>query len=337
MVDFRPDQEQEQRIRDKGSVFEVPEVHPVSENRDHSNSVDAISANPVNRSCYVSASHDHTIKLWDANSHACLKTMEGHRDGIWACTYLQDGKRLITASVDGTSKIWDTNSGNATANLAFHSSTVYDAKVNDAMTQACTVGADKKICLWDLRNARQPIYVNEESTHSVTCCDFSNDQKAVMSATFGGHVNIIDLETMDRRVNYDIMVLSDVEEENMCYGIQSVKNHPQGGNIFILSSGIGIPNLICYESWWDEPLQRLETIGKYFGHSAGIRHCEFSPDNSQMLSCCMDHSMRIWNNEDCTQKQILTGHTDVVTSGCWLNERTVVTGSWDCKIMLWNL
>jgi len=47
----------------------------VSENRDHSNSVDALTVNPVDRSAYASGSHDHTIKIWDANSHRCLKTL----------------------------------------------------------------------------------------------------------------------------------------------------------------------------------------------------------------------------------------------------------------------
>lgn len=198
------------------------------------------------------------------------------------------------------------------------------------------MGADRKIAVWDLRNTNQPLFVNEDSTDSVTACDFSNDSKAVITATFGGRVNVIDLETREMRVDYDIMFLSDNEEENMCYHVGSVKGHPEG-NVFILSSGVGIPNLIHYEGWHEEPLHRLETIGKYFGHSKGIRHCEFSPDLSKMLSCCMDNSMRVWDNSNCEQLKVLTGHTDVVTDGIWLSESTVVTSSWDCKIMVWNL
>ena len=167
------------------------------------------------------------------------------------------------------------------------------------MIMAATVSTDKKIAVWDLRNTAQPLFVNSDSTDIVSCCDFSNDGKAVITATFGGRVNAIDLDTRKMVVDYDIMFMADEPaEENMCYHLGTVKNHP-AGNVFILSSGVGIPNLILYEGWREEPLQRLETIGKYFGHYAPIRHCEFSPDLSKMMSCCADGSVRIWDNSTC--------------------------------------
>ena len=67
--------------------------------------------------------------------------------------------------------------------------------MNDALTMACSVGSDRKIALWDLRRVQQPVFVNEDSTASVTCCDFTCDQKSVVTATFGGRVNVIDLDT----------------------------------------------------------------------------------------------------------------------------------------------
>lgn len=134
-----------------------------------------------------------------------------------------------------------------------------------------------------------------------------------------------------------MMLAPDPEAENMCYGLKTIRNHPADGNVFVLSSGIGIPNVISYEGHHAEPLHRLQTVAKYFGHKAPIRACEFSPDLSKMLSCCADHSMRVWNSESTGVMKVLTGHSDLCTSGIWLNENTIVSGSWDCKIMLWNL
>jgi len=181
------------------------------------------------------------------------------------------------------------------------------------------------------------LFVNEDSTASVTACDFTCDQKSVVTATFGGRVNVIDLDTRERRVDYDIMFLSEDPEENMCYHVASVPNYPSGGNVFVLSSGVGVPNVINYEGWHEEPLHRLETVNKYHGHSAAVRYCEFSPDRSKMLSCCADHSLRVWDREQEVTLKILSGHTDLATSGIWLNENTCVSGSWDCKIMVWHL
>ena len=39
--------------------------------------------------------------------------------------------------------------------------------------------------------------------------------------------------------------------------------------------------------------------------------------------------MRAWNNESTQVMKVLTGHTDLCTSGIWLNENTIVSGSWD--------
>ena len=149
MVDFRGEPVQKAT---GAQDFAVEQIHPVQENREHSNSVDALTANPLNRATYASGSHDHTIKLWDANNHRCIKTISGHTDGVWSLNYLMDGKRLISASVDGTARLWDSNNGQNIATLAFHESKVYSGVVNDAMTMAATVGSDRKIAIWDLRN-----------------------------------------------------------------------------------------------------------------------------------------------------------------------------------------
>jgi len=172
--------------------------------------------------------------------------------------YFADGRQLISAAVDGAVKIWDANQGRSTTTLMCHESKVYSAAVNDAMNMAVSVGSDRKIAVWDLRKVQQPLFVNDESTASVTSCDFTNDQKAIVTATFGGRVNVIDLATQERRVDYDLMFLSDDPEEIMCYHVASVKNFPHASeNVFLLSSGAGVPIVIDYEGWHEEPLHRL--------------------------------------------------------------------------------
>ena len=149
--------------------------------------------------------------------------------------YMTDGRRLISASVDGTAKIWDTNNGQSIDTLqGVHDYKVYNVAVNDAMTQAVTVGgSDKKIVLWDLRNTRQPLMVNTDSQSSVISCDFSNDQESVITGNLGGRIGIIDLATREWRVDYDTLVLQpDLEIENYGYGVKSVRNHPAQGNVF---------------------------------------------------------------------------------------------------------
>ena len=55
--------------------------------------------------------------------------------------------------MDGSVKLWDSNTGKSIANLAYHPSKVYQAVANADMTQVASVGQDRKIAIWDLRNA----------------------------------------------------------------------------------------------------------------------------------------------------------------------------------------
>ena len=83
------------------------EIHVV----EHTNSVDALDANPKVKGQFVTGSHDHTIKLWDASKAKCVSTLKGHEHGVWSICYTPDGKKVLSASPDMMVKLWDVSSG----------------------------------------------------------------------------------------------------------------------------------------------------------------------------------------------------------------------------------
>ena len=85
------------------------------------NSVDAITANPKNDKEFSSGSHDKSIKVWDATTQKCIKTLTGHSQGVWALEYSSDGKNLLSASPDAVCKVWDVKSGKSSIDLKGHS------------------------------------------------------------------------------------------------------------------------------------------------------------------------------------------------------------------------
>ena len=60
---------------------------------------------------------DRTLKLWDLESGAVLRTFEGHGDRVTAVALLPDGRRALSGSADNTLKLWDLESGAAPAHL----------------------------------------------------------------------------------------------------------------------------------------------------------------------------------------------------------------------------
>lgn len=39
----------------------------------------------------------------------------------------------------------------------------------------------------------------------------------------------------------------------------------------------------------------LERVGTYLGHSNSVRSVTVNTDSTKLLSCCEDHSLRVWN------------------------------------------
>jgi len=80
-----------------------------------------------------------------------------------------------------------------------------------------------------------------------------------------------------------------------------------------------------------------EQVDLFSGHSSGIRNIDFSRDQQYLITCCEDHSLRIWDYETGKAKHILSGHHDVVSGGCFLNEDTIASSSWDMTVKIWKL
>ena len=55
----------------------------------------------------VTASLDHTARVWDTDSGRPLAVVQGHQNSVWSAAYGPDGKRIVTASSDNTARVWD--------------------------------------------------------------------------------------------------------------------------------------------------------------------------------------------------------------------------------------
>jgi len=65
-----------------------------------------------------------TIKTWDAQSGAELKSLEGHTNFVNALAFSRDGRLLASGSYDSTIKIWDLPSGRELRTIRGHSGPV---------------------------------------------------------------------------------------------------------------------------------------------------------------------------------------------------------------------
>ena len=62
---------------------------------------------------------------------------------------------------------------------------------------------------------------------------------------------------------------------NMIFSLKTVHGHPKGGNKFLMGCELEFGSLLDAEIWREEPLQRLESLGKFVGHTRSVRKIEF--------------------------------------------------------------
>ena len=98
----------------------------------------------------ASASHDHTVKEWDAVTGECLRTLEGHRNIVNSAVYSLSGDKIVSASADKTVKEWDTVTGECLRTLEGHRNIVNSAVYSPSGDKIVSTSMDGTTKRWDV-------------------------------------------------------------------------------------------------------------------------------------------------------------------------------------------
>jgi len=71
-------------------------------------------------SILASGSEDKTIKLWDLDREVCIRTLEGHQDGLRCIILLKKRRVLVSCSSDPTIRFWTTNNSTSMKIIPAH-------------------------------------------------------------------------------------------------------------------------------------------------------------------------------------------------------------------------
>jgi WD40 repeat protein len=141
----------------------------------------------------ASASHDKTVKIWDATTGRCIATLEGHSRSVGSATWSHDAARLASASWDSTVKIWDATTGQCIATLKGHGNKVTSvARSHDAARLASA--SNSAVRIWDATTGRCIATLNGHGD-KVTSVAWSHDAARLASASYDDTVEIWDATT----------------------------------------------------------------------------------------------------------------------------------------------
>merc|ERR1719272_853006 len=141
--------------------FSLPPVlQPQRSFDEHTNSVDAVCWGPESGT-FLSASHDTTIKVWDAAGGRCIKTLSGHVAGVFHCAVSPTLKHVVSCGA-GSSKnvlLWQWPEGKVCAELGGHQRSVYHATFasSDACSRVASTDQDGHVVVHDIERTAAPL------------------------------------------------------------------------------------------------------------------------------------------------------------------------------------
>jgi WD40 repeat protein len=247
---------------------------------------------------FVTASSDHTIRLWDARTGTVkmvIDTGEPIRgtaispDGkVIACACTVESEVMYDVKERSDIRLWDIESGEllrtfddcgSWANCVAFS---LDGKLLVSGHGAMAISSASPICLWQVSTG-QLLYRFEGHFHGVTAVDFFPNGKRVLSSSFDKTLRVWDLEKI---------------------GQPHTRLHNHYDDVFGLTFSSDGKYIIS--SAWDDRRILLWDAGSGFmlrafeGHNSLIRCFRFSDDNRYMISGSgskyrgVDCAARLW-------------------------------------------
>src|SRR5262249_55979842 len=130
----------------------------------------------------VTASADHTARIWDANTGRVVAILEGHTGPVLRASFSPDGNFVVTASRDNSATIWDAIRGNKLLTLrSDYEGGVLDASFSQDGRHGLVAFGNEAV-IADIKTGKSIVGLIGH-TDRVRSASFSSDGKSVVTAS----------------------------------------------------------------------------------------------------------------------------------------------------------
>ncbi len=288
----------------------------------HSQSVGALAISPDGKTL-VSGSDDTTIKVWNLETGNLLLTLTGHTDIILSLAISPNGQTIASSSLDGTVKLWNLQTGELIRTIK-----------RDWLVKSIAYSPDgQKIAIgsWNKTRRKAEIEVWNSSTGEVIqsfslsresnlFVAFSPDGKTLGSANEDGTIKLWNMDTGES--------LPTLKQDN---AVKAIAFSPDGKTLLSVSY---TQTVKVWDLQTGTNLTPLKTLGVFL-----VNAVAFTPNNQMFASAIVDddNTLGLWDLQTGKLLQIFTGYSNWVSSLAFTpNGQTLVSGSWDGTITIWQ-
>jgi WD40 repeat protein len=173
-------------------VWNIERNERVSVLRGHHGLPRAADTNADGTRVVTGCSHrDTSVKLWDLRSGDCLRTLDGHSDGVYSLAFRGDDQ-VASGSRDTTIRLWDLTAGVTLRVLTGHTYHVHSLAWSRDLRRLLSSSMD--IRLWDADTGRC-LRILEGHTKVIRSVAWSPDGTLALSASHDGTARLWDVDS----------------------------------------------------------------------------------------------------------------------------------------------
>jgi WD40 repeat protein len=271
----------------------------------------------------VSGHRDHTVRLWDAETGALLRTFEGQGDEVGSVAFSPDGQFILSAGSRGTTNdgvlMWDARTGAIVRQFKVYESAILPPsmwssrafgrgalKISADGRYLCAQSIDSKYTVWNFNSGTV--------LHRSTAAAISPDGRRLAVGTLGNDAEIRDADTGQP--------ISKIVAQGLFLGLS--KFSPNGRMI----GGISADRAIVL---WNADDGRL--VRTFLGNQQPIRAVAFAGDGRRVVTG-NDAGLLLWNEAKLIRSM---PSSSAIKATAWASDgNLILAGVGDRTIGLWD-
>ncbi|WP_435972846.1 protein kinase domain-containing protein [Streptomyces sp. Qhu_M48] len=289
-------------------------VRPLRAHDRHLNSVDVSEDGRI----AVTAGSDRTARLWDLESGACVRVLDGHsHHNVQSVRLSADGRYVLSGCQDGTVRLWRADDGECLRVMDGHRHGVSWLRFSPDGRSALVGAGGSTIRFWDLESARPPMTLEAERAQADTA-GATEGQRLV--AHHGYAANSVQLWDLDSG-----------------QGLLTLRGHAEQLTSVCLSADerVVLSSERTIRLWDTASGQCLRVFDEHPGRANAV---QLSADGRFAVSGHSDSLVRLWDVGSGRCVRVLEGHRTSVSSVALTPDgRFALSGEEDGTVQLWEL
>ena len=251
----------------------------------------------------VTAGTDQLVRVWDANTGAAVRELEGHANSVRALAFLPGGKRVLSASHDKTLKLWDVATGECLRTYEGHAAGVVGVAALPDGRRFASSAVDGAIRLWDAETgevlreyprAPLPVYALAVTPDGLRAVAGTWDSRR-NAAKQPDPAKLPPVEVW----TFEVETGKELSRRKTDSSVSHVRVSPDGRTAaFGTARGVAL---------WDLDANRIRTLG---GAERRVTCAAFTPDGRRVLGTGYDKSLHVWElagEKPVVSKEVLPG------------------------------